>query len=94
MACEMQLSLKQVTNKSNKASTTWNRWLGADGLTSVWGSTSPSMKWWGSISRNQNGHYKPSKSYTTITKANELQNFQNQCHWIENFKTKLLQKVP
>ena len=46
MAGGMQLSCKRATNK---ASTTWNRWLGADGLPSVVGSTSPSIKWSESI---------------------------------------------
>ena len=61
-------------------------------MPSVVGSTSPSIEWLESIREIKNRHYKPSKSYTTIFKANKLQILQNQCQWIENFKTKLLQK--
>ena len=88
----MQLSLKQVTNKSTRHRRLGNRWLGADGLPSVVGSTSPSTKWSESIKETKNRHYKPSKSYSTTPQANKLQILQNQCHWIENFKTKLRQK--
>ena len=73
----MQLSFKQSTNKSNEASTTWEQMVGADGLPSVVGSTSPSIKWSESIREIKNRHYKPFESYTTTSQANKLQIFQN-----------------
>ena len=35
-------TIEQANNHANKISTTWNRWLGADGLPSGVGSTSTS----------------------------------------------------
>ena len=58
----MQLSLKQVTNKWNKASKTWKQMVGADGLPSVGGSTSPSINWSESIKEIKNRHYNLSKA--------------------------------
>ena len=52
----------------------------------------PSIEWLESIKEIKNRHYKPSKSYSTTSQENKLQILQNQCHWVGNFKTKLLQK--
>ena len=70
MACGMHLTRKQIIFIENKISATWKQMVGADGLPSVVGPTSPSLKWSESIREFKNRHYKPSNSYTTISRAN------------------------
>ena len=52
-----------------------NRWLGADGLPSVVGSTSPSRKWSESIREIKNRHYNLPKATQQLPKQISLKYF-------------------
>ena len=68
----MHLPLKQATNK---VTTSWNRWLGNDGLPSVVGSTSPSIKWSESIREIKNRHYNLPKVTQQLPKQISFKSF-------------------